>query len=200
METKAAVDPMIQKPYLLELARAFAGGRDLGDPLISPQHADLAGLPPLLIQVGSEETLLDDAVTLAGRAGAAGVAVTLEVWPEMIHAFPMFFPRVAASRRATAGAGAFMRGHFVRTCDETIDGEFALCYHPREGGDPAWVSRFRGNDNEDGTFTGRVGSPADRAGLRPAPPIGPAGCPTTESSRRSAEPYGSFRIFQAHWC
>ena len=92
---------MIQKPYLLELARAFAGDRDLGDPLISPQHADLAGLPPLLIQVGSEETLLDDAVTLAGRAGAAGVAVTLEVWPEMIHAFPMFFPRVAASRRAT---------------------------------------------------------------------------------------------------
>ena len=113
MQTKADVDPMIQKPYLLELAQAFAGGRDLGDPLISPQHADLAGLPPLLIQVGSEETLLDDAVTLAGRAGAAGVAVTLEVWPEMIHAFPMFFPRVAASRRATAGAGAFMRRHFA---------------------------------------------------------------------------------------
>ena len=113
MQTKAAVDPLIQKSYLLELAQAFAGGRDLGDPLISPQHADLAGLPPLLIQVGSEETLLDDAVTLAGRAGAAGVAVTLEVWPEMIHAFPMFFPRVAASRRATVGAGAFMRGHFA---------------------------------------------------------------------------------------
>ena len=113
MQTKADVDPMIQKPYLLELARAFAGGRDFGDPLISPQHADLAGLPPLLIQVGSEETLLDDAVTLAGRAGAAGVAVTLEVWPEMIHAFPMFFPRVAASRRATAAAGAFMHGHFA---------------------------------------------------------------------------------------
>ena len=113
MQTKAAVDPMIQQPYLLDLARAFAGGRDFADPLISPQFADLAGLPPLLVQVGSEETLLDDAVTLAGRAGAAGVAVTLEIWPEMIHAFPMFFPRVAASRRATANAGAFMRRHFA---------------------------------------------------------------------------------------
>jgi epsilon-lactone hydrolase len=113
MQTKADVDPMIQRPYLLELAQAFAGGKELGDPLISPQRAVLAGLPPLLIQVGSEETLLDDAVTLAGRAGAAGVAVTLEVWPDMIHAFPMFFPRVAASRRATAGAGDFMHHHWA---------------------------------------------------------------------------------------
>ena len=113
MQSKADVDPMIQKPYLLELAQAFAGGKDLGDPLISPQLADLAGLPPLLVQVGSEETLLDDAVVLAGRAGAAGVAVTLEVWPEMIHAFPMLFPRVAASRRATFGAGEFMRRHLA---------------------------------------------------------------------------------------
>ena len=114
MQTKADVDPIIQKPYLLELARAFAVGKDLGDPLISPQRADLAGLPPLLIQVGSDETLLDDAVTLAGRAGAARTAVTLEVWPEMIHAFPMFFPRVAASRSATAGAGAFMRRYLAQ--------------------------------------------------------------------------------------
>jgi epsilon-lactone hydrolase len=113
MQTKAAADPMIQKPYLLELAQAFCGGRDLADPLISPQHADLAGLPPLLIQVGADETLLDDAVTLAGRAGAAGVAVTLQIWPDMIHAFPMFFPLVAASRRATADAGAFLRRHFA---------------------------------------------------------------------------------------
>jgi epsilon-lactone hydrolase len=113
MQSKADVDPMIQKPYLLELAQAFADGKDLSDPLISPQLAYLAGLPPLLVQVGSEETLLDDAVVLAGRAGAAGVAVTLEVWPEMIHAFPMLFPRVAASRRATFGAGEFMRRHLA---------------------------------------------------------------------------------------
>lgn len=111
MQSKANVDPMISKAYLLELAQAFANGRAFADPLISPQFADLTGLPPLLIQVGSDETLLDDAITLAGRAGAAGVAVTLEVWPEMIHAFPMFFPQVAASRRATEHAGAFIRRH-----------------------------------------------------------------------------------------
>lgn len=113
MQTKADLDPIIQQPYLLELARAFAGGKALDDPLISPQRAALTGLPPLLIQVGSDETLLDDAVALAGRAGAAGVAVTLEIWPEMIHAFPMFFPRVAASRRAVANAGVFMGRHFT---------------------------------------------------------------------------------------
>lgn len=112
MQSKASVDPMIQKPYVLELAQNFAGGRDLSDPLISPQLADLTGLPPLLIQVGSEETLLDDSVMLAGRAGAAGVATTLEIWPDMIHAFTMFFPLVAASRRATVDAGSFIRRHF----------------------------------------------------------------------------------------
>jgi acetyl esterase/lipase len=112
MQSKADADPMISRPYLLELAQAFVGGRQLADPLISPQFADLTGLPSLLIQVGSDETLLDDAVALAGRTGAAGVAVTLEIWPEMIHAFPMFFPRVAASRRATAQAGAFVARHF----------------------------------------------------------------------------------------
>jgi acetyl esterase/lipase len=52
-------------------------------------------------------------VTLAGRAGAAGVATTLQVWPDMIHAFPMFFPRVAASRRATSEAGSFIRSNFA---------------------------------------------------------------------------------------
>lgn len=113
MQSKASVDPMISQPYLLELGRAFAGDNAFADPRISPQFAELAGLPPLLIQVGSEETLLDDAVGLAGRAGAAGVAVTLEIWPEMIHAFPMFFPRVAASRQATKRAGAFMRRYLA---------------------------------------------------------------------------------------
>ena len=51
--------------------------------------------------------------TLAGRAGAAGVATTLQIWPDMIHAFPMFFPRVAASRQATLEAGSFIRRHFA---------------------------------------------------------------------------------------
>jgi acetyl esterase/lipase len=62
-----------------------------------------------LIQVGSAETLLDDAVRLANVAGAANVAVTLEVWPDMIHAWPLFHQQVAAGRHAIARAAAFIR-------------------------------------------------------------------------------------------
>lgn len=76
--TKAGVDPLIGKPYLEELAAAYLNGADPANPLISPLHADLQGLRPLLVQVGSAETLLDDAVRITSRAGAADVAVTLE--------------------------------------------------------------------------------------------------------------------------
>ncbi len=109
MAGKVAVDPMVQKPYLQELAAAYLHGADPRNPLVSPLHADLRGLPPLLIQVGSAETLLDDAVRLAGAAGAAEIAVTLEVYPDMIHVWPLFYQEVAAGRRALAAAGRFMR-------------------------------------------------------------------------------------------
>ena len=63
----------------------------------------------MLIQVGSAETLLDDAVRLAGAAGTADVRVTLEVWPDMIHAWHLFYQQVAAGRRALVAVGAFIR-------------------------------------------------------------------------------------------
>lgn len=107
--TKAAVDPLISKAYLEELAGAYLAGADPADPRASPLHANLAGLPPLLIQVGSAETLLSDATRLAARAGAADVAVTLEVWPHMIHAWPLWAARLEAGRAALASAGAFIR-------------------------------------------------------------------------------------------
>ena len=109
LETKAAVDPMIQKPYLQELAAAYLGGTPSRTALAAPLYADLRGLPPLLIQVGSAETLLDDSVLLAGVAGAADVRVTLEIWPEMIHAWPLFHQQLAAGRKAIAHAAAFIR-------------------------------------------------------------------------------------------
>jgi acetyl esterase/lipase len=109
MTTKAAEDPMIQKPYLDDLAAAYLHGADPRQPLASPLHARLQGLPPLLIQVGSAETLLDDSVRLTARAGAADVRVTLEVWPEMIHVWHLFHPQLTAGRRALASAGAFIR-------------------------------------------------------------------------------------------
>ena len=109
MTANASVDPLIQKAYLMELAAAYLKGADPRTPLASPLYADLRGLPPMLIQVGSAETLLDDSVRLAGVAGAAGVRVTLEVWPDMIHAWHLFYPQLADGRRALAQVGAFIR-------------------------------------------------------------------------------------------
>ena len=113
LEAKDAVDPLIHRGYLEELAVAYAGTADRRAPLVSPLYArpaDLAGLPPVLIQVGSSETLLDDAVRMAGALGGAGVPVTLEVWPEMIHAFVLWSARLASGRAAAARAGAFLSG------------------------------------------------------------------------------------------
>jgi acetyl esterase/lipase len=110
IETKAGVDPLIQRGYLTELATAYLNGADPATPLISPIHADLRGLPPMLIQVGSSETLLDDAVRLAQVAGAAEVSVTLQIWPEMIHAFTLFYQQLAKGREALASVGGFVRG------------------------------------------------------------------------------------------
>jgi epsilon-lactone hydrolase len=109
MIAKASVDPLIQKPYLIELAAAYLNGVDARMPLASPLYSDLRGLPPMLIQVGSAETLLDDSVRLAGVAGAADVRVTLEVWPDMIHGWHLFYPQLAAGRGALAQVGAFIR-------------------------------------------------------------------------------------------
>jgi acetyl esterase/lipase len=112
LATKDAVDPIIHKPYLAELADAYVpAGMDKKDPRVSPLFADLHGLPPTLIQVGSAETLLDDSTRFAAAAGAAGVAVTLEIWPDMIHAWPMWNAHLEPGRRALAHAGAFIRRH-----------------------------------------------------------------------------------------
>ena len=101
LATKDADDPLIHKAYLEELADAYAPApRDRTDPLISPLFADLVGFPPTLIQAGSAETLLADATRLRREAGVADVAVTLAVWPRMIHAWPLWNARLADGRRA----------------------------------------------------------------------------------------------------
>jgi acetyl esterase/lipase len=109
MTTKADVDPMCTKEGLTDMAAAYAGDRDLRAPLLSPVHADLRGLPPLLIQVGTAEVLLDDAVRLAERARAAGVDVRLEAWDDLIHVFQAFAPMVPEALEAIEGIGAFVQ-------------------------------------------------------------------------------------------
>lgn len=113
LDTKDAVDPIIHKGYLGELADAYVPATiDRKDPLISPLFSDLRGFPPVLIQVGSAEGLLADAARFAAAAGAADVDATLEIWPHMIHAWPMWNAKLDDGRRALARAGEFVRSHW----------------------------------------------------------------------------------------
>ncbi len=113
LATKDGVDPLLHKPYLEELAQAYVPASvERADPRISPLFAKLRGLPPLLIQVGSAETLLADSTRFAAAAGASDVSVTLEIWPLMIHAWQLWNARLEEGRRALAQAGAFMQGRF----------------------------------------------------------------------------------------
>jgi len=89
-------------------ANYLSGGKDPSAPLASPVFADLSGLPPMLIQVGSEEVLMSDSILLAERAGFAEVDVTLRIWPGMIHIWP-FFAQLGASAKATAESAAWVR-------------------------------------------------------------------------------------------
>ena len=107
--TKAAADPSLTSAGLDAVAPHYLSGTPATHPLASPVYADLTGLPPLLIQVGSTEVLLDDAIRLAGVAGSANVAVRLEVWPEMPHVWHTFHFMLEEGRRAIAAAGDFLR-------------------------------------------------------------------------------------------
>jgi len=111
MTTNDTVDPMVHKDSLVAMATAYLGGKDPRSPLAAPLYADLAGLPPLLIQVGTAETLLDDASRLAERAKKAGVNVTYEPWQNMIHVWQLFAPLLDEGQQAIEKIGAFVRKH-----------------------------------------------------------------------------------------
>jgi acetyl esterase/lipase len=110
--SRAEADPIHQRSMILALAKNYLGGQgDPYDPLVSPLYADLAGLPPLLIQVGDRETVLDDSVMFADLARAAGVDVSLEVWDGMIHVFQMFGAELPEARQAIASIAQFLNRH-----------------------------------------------------------------------------------------
>ena len=99
-------DPMVTERTLGLMADAYLGGTDRRSPTASPLFADLAGLPPLLLQVGSGELLLDDATRFAERAEAAGVDVTLERWDDVFHVWHAFADLLPEARDAIARIGA----------------------------------------------------------------------------------------------
>ncbi|MGH3193940.1 MAG: alpha/beta hydrolase [Streptosporangiaceae bacterium] len=111
LKTKADVDPVLTAEAIRVRARDYLGGADAADPAVSPIYASLAGLPPLLIQAGSHEILLDDAIRLAARAAHDDVAVTLDVVPGVPHVFQAFAAILDEGQAALTRAGAFLRQH-----------------------------------------------------------------------------------------
>src|SRR5213083_1965102 len=107
--TKAAVDPIVTREGIEGMTQAYVGAGDRKAPLVSPLYADLRNLPPLLVQVGGDEVLLDDALGLGERARAAGVDVTVEEWPSMIHVWHWFLPMLDEAERAIEVIGRFVR-------------------------------------------------------------------------------------------
>jgi acetyl esterase/lipase len=109
MDTREAVDPMLNRTRLGVMARGYLGGTDPRTPLASPLFAELGGLPPLLVQVGTAEVLLDDSTRFAERARQTGVDVDLEVWDDMIHDWHAFALVLPEGRQALERIGAFVK-------------------------------------------------------------------------------------------
>ena len=109
LTTRSAQDPMVQKDGLLWMAKMYLNGKDAKTPLAAPLHADLKGLPPTLVQVGTAETLLDDAIRIADKMHAAGVDARLAIWPNQLHVFPLFAPILSEGRDGCIEIGAFIR-------------------------------------------------------------------------------------------
>jgi epsilon-lactone hydrolase len=113
MTSKAAADPMVQREHLVRMAALYLGTHAPRTPLAAPLYADLSGLPPLYIQVGTAETLLDDSNRIAERARRAGVDVTLEHWEDMIHVFQAFAPMLPEGQQAVDKIGEYLRARWT---------------------------------------------------------------------------------------
>jgi monoterpene epsilon-lactone hydrolase len=113
METRREVDPLLSEELLQARVTDYTAGQDAALGLISPVFADLSGLPPLIIQAGSHEVLLDDAVRLARQAATADVEVTLEITPGVPHVFQAYHPILDEAPVALDRAGEFLSGHLA---------------------------------------------------------------------------------------
>ena len=126
MTGKAALDPALTPDGLRRRAGDYVAAADPADGLVSAIFADLTGLPPLLVQVGSHEILLDDAIRLAARAAAADVAVTLQVTPQVPHVFQAFASMLDEGDAALTYAGSFLREHLGAHAGDVLDVPLAV--------------------------------------------------------------------------
>ncbi|TDW19007.1 alpha/beta hydrolase [Kribbella kalugense] len=108
IKSRRDADPLLSPEALSARVADYTSGQDAGLPLISPIFADLSGLPPLIIQVGSHEVLLDDALRLARAAALADVEVTLDVVPGVPHVFQAYHPILDEAAAALDRAGQFL--------------------------------------------------------------------------------------------
>lgn len=112
--TKADEDGLLDQSGLRKSAGDYLGDQDPRNPLASPVNGDLSGLAPMMITVGSAEILLDDAIRLAARAGAAGTNVRLDIGASMFHVFPLFAAMLSEGRDGLDAAGAFLTENLDR--------------------------------------------------------------------------------------
>ncbi len=111
VKTNADIDPFIPAESLEVIAELYYGDEDAKHPLVSPLYTNLQGLPPLFIQVGTAEVLIDDSTRLADRAKAAGVEVQLEIWEDMIHVFAAFAEWAPEGQQGIEQIGEFIQKH-----------------------------------------------------------------------------------------
>lgn len=107
-------DPMVNANAMRAMVEAYAGNLDLRDPRISPMFAEMHGFPPLLIHVGSDEVLLDDALEIDRKVRASGGKSYLEVWPEMLHVWHIQTASLPQAWDALQRAGQFLIGHLEK--------------------------------------------------------------------------------------
>ncbi|MEQ8263960.1 alpha/beta hydrolase [Pseudohaliea sp.] len=111
-DTQKQYDPLVSRSGIRGMADVYLAGKvSPRDPAVAPLHADLSALPPILIQVGEYEVLLDDARAFAETARGQGIEVTLELWDEMIHVFQLYANELEEGQRAIERIGEFVRHH-----------------------------------------------------------------------------------------
>jgi epsilon-lactone hydrolase len=109
----AELDPLFSKPFVDSLAASYLGSTSAKDPAVDLLQADYSGLPPMIIQAGADETLVDDSHVLDGLARRAGVESHLEVFPGQLHSFQMAAGRAPVADEAIAKLATWAREHLL---------------------------------------------------------------------------------------